>query len=141
MKIFSKHFLNVFTAVVIYSIAYSASAQNQTKQYDEGISNLATKPFIRKEYIDVYHNYVLLVDEKVRDKIMKNLYEKGIETKIHYPIPLHLQECSKNLNYKDGDIPKCESYAKSMISLPIYPTLTNDEINYIIKNVNEELNL
>ena len=47
----------------------------------------------------------------------------------------------KNLDYKDGDIPNCEQYAKSMISLPIYPTLTEDEINYIIKNVNEQLNI
>ncbi len=111
------------------------------KRYDKGISNLAIKPTIREEYRDVYHNYVLLVDQKVRDKIMTSLNRNGVETKIHYPIPLHLQECSKNLDYKDGDIPNCEQYAKSMISLPIYPTLTQDEINYIIKNVNEQLNL
>jgi len=111
------------------------------KQYDESISNLAIKPSIRNDFKDIYHNYVLLVKKKYRDKIMENLYKKGVETKIHYPIPLHLQECSKDLNYNDGDIPNCENFAKSMISLPIYPTLSKKEINYIIKNVNEELNL
>ena len=106
-----------------------------------GISDIAKKPSIRRDYRDVYHNYVILVESKVRDKIMKNLYKKGVETKIHYPIPLHLQECSRDLNYKYGDIPKCENYAESMISLPIYPTLNKEEIKFIIKNVNEELNL
>ena len=70
---------------------------------------------------------------------MKNLIQKGVETKIHYPIPLHLQECSKNLNYKIGDIPKCEKYSNSMISLPIYPTLSNEEVDYIIETLNDEL--
>ena len=111
------------------------------EEYNIGISDIAKKPSLREDYRDVYHNYVILVEAKVRDKIMKNLYKKGVETKIHYPIPLHLQECSIDLNYKHGDIPKCENYAESMISLPIYPTLTKEEIKFIIKNVNEELNL
>ena len=52
---------------------------------------------------------------------------------------MHLQECSKNLNYKIGDIPRCENYAKSMISLPIYPTLSNEEVDFIIETLNNEL--
>ena len=109
------------------------------KKYDKGISPIAKKPELRKEYKDVFHNYVILVPEIRRNSIMSKLYQKGVETKIHYPIPLHLQECSKNLNYKIGDIPKCEQYANSMISLPIYPTLSNKEVNYIIENLNNEL--
>ncbi|CAE19718.1 pyridoxal-phosphate-dependent aminotransferase [Prochlorococcus marinus subsp. pastoris str. CCMP1986] len=109
------------------------------KRYDNGISPIAKKPELRKEYKDVFHNYVILVPEIRRNSIMSNLYQKGIETKIHYPIPLHLQECSKNLNYKIGDIPRCEQYANSMISLPIYPTLSNEEVDYIIDTLNNEL--
>tara|TARA_B100000886_G_scaffold339085_1_gene303515 strand:- start:5373 stop:6542 length:1170 start_codon:yes stop_codon:yes gene_type:complete len=109
------------------------------KKYDKGISPIAKKPELRKEYKDVFHNYVILVPENSRNSIMSNLYQKGVETKIHYPIPLHLQECSKNLNYKIGDIPRCEHYANSMISLPIYPTLSNEEVDYIIETLNNEL--
>ena len=67
---------------------------------------------------------------------MKNLLDFGIETKIHYPIPLHLQECAYQLNYKIGDIPKAEFLAKSMISLPIYPELKEVELNYIVNRFN-----
>ena len=109
------------------------------KRYDKGISPLAEKPELRTEYKDVFHNYVILVPEIRRNSIMSNLHQKGVETKIHYPIPLHLQECSKNLNYKIGDIPRCENYAKSMISLPIYPTLSNEEVDFIIETLNSEL--
>ena len=109
------------------------------KRYDKGISPLAEKPELRAEYKDVFHNYVILVPEIRRNSIMSNLHQRGVETKIHYPIPLHLQECSKNLNYKIGDIPRCENYAKSMISLPIYPTLSNEEVDFIIETLNSEL--
>ena len=64
---------------------------------------------------------------------MEFMLSKGVETKIHYPIPIHLQECSKNLSYKVGDFPKTESYAKEMISLPIYPELNDSEIEIVIK--------
>ena len=63
-----------------------------------------------------------MVPPEVRDTIMSDLETLGVQTKIHYPIPLHLQECAKNLNYKIGDMPNTELFSKSMISLPIYPT-------------------
>ena len=64
------------------------------KYYDEHLTNNIKKPFIRKKYRDVYHNYVVLIPTEIRDLMMKNLFDFGIETKIHYPIPLHLQECA-----------------------------------------------
>jgi hypothetical protein len=67
---------------------------------------------------------------------MDLLLKEGVETKIHYPIPLHLQECSSSLGYQEGDIPNVENYAKSMISLPIYPLLKNEEIEFVIETLN-----
>ncbi len=106
------------------------------KYYDEHLINDIKKPTIRRTYRDVYHNYVVLVSPRIRDLLMKNLLDFGIETKIHYPIPLHLQECAYKLNYQIGDLPKAESFAKSMISLPIYPELKDEELFYIVDKLN-----
>ncbi len=106
------------------------------KLYSEKITEKVSKPQTKPGYKDVYHNYIIKVPTTSRDKIMIELSKVGIETKIHYPIPLHLQECANSLGYKEGDIPNTELFARSMISLPIFPLLKNDEIDYVIENLN-----
>ena len=106
------------------------------KKYSENLSAKIIKPKISILNRDVFHNYVIRVSPEYRDEIMYLLQELGIETKIHYPIPLHLQKCASNLGYKKGDIPKVEYYANSMISLPIFPFLKDIEVEYIIENLN-----
>lgn len=59
----------------------------------------------------------------------------GIETKIHYPIPLHLQPAAKSLGYKQGDFIIGEKLSKQMLSLPIYPELHDHEIDNIIEKI------
>ena len=71
---------------------------------------------------------------------MKFLAEKNIETKIHYPIPLHLQIAAKKLKYKKGSLPNVENLSKKILSLPIYPELTFNQQDYIIKNIKEFFN-
>ena len=106
------------------------------KFYNKKLTNKITKPIIRDEYRDVYHNYVIQVPAKIRNRLQKDLLINGVDTKIHYPIPLHLQECSNNLGYKKGDFPVSEKLANSMISLPIYPLLEDKEIEYIASKFN-----
>lgn len=62
--------------------------------------------------------------------------EKGIATNKHYPIPIHLQECYKDMGYKKGDFPVAEEISATELSLPMYYGLTNDEIQYVINVVN-----
>lgn len=81
----------------------------------------------------VYHNFVLLTEK--RDALQHYLAERGIETKIHYPIPLHMQPAAKSLGYRAGDFPMAEKFAKQMLSLPIYPELTDQEVHDVIANV------
>ena len=111
---------------------YISIAEN----YSQNISNKVIKPKTMPGFRDVFHNYIIVVDPEIRNILMKKLLEKGVETKIHYPIPLHLQPCSSELGYKEGDLVNAERLAKSMISLPIYPLLTGREINYIIDTLN-----
>lgn len=82
----------------------------------------------------VWHQYVIQCEE--RDRLIEYLDEKGIGTIIHYPVPPHLQECYKNLGYKEGDFPITEKLAKSVLSIPMYNGMTDEEQDYVINALN-----
>jgi dTDP-4-amino-4,6-dideoxygalactose transaminase len=81
----------------------------------------------------VFHLFV--VRSQRRDALQQFLSEKGIGTLIHYPLPPHLQEAYKDLNYTTGDFPIAEEIANTCLSLPVYPGLSDDEINYISQTI------
>ena len=66
---------------------------------------------------------------------MAHLREEGVDTRVHYPIPIHMQDAARDLGHHHGDFPNAELYALTMISLPIYPELSNDEIANVIASV------
>ena len=103
------------------------------KVYNKNLSKYVEVPSIEKNRTSVYHRYIIKTN--YRDELMKYLADKNIETKIHYPIPLHLQPVSKNLKYKNNSLPNVERLSKRILSLPIYPELTNDQQDYVIKNI------
>ena len=105
-------------------------------KYSLGINDNIGKPTLRQNFRDVYHNYIITINPLKRSKFIEALLNLGVETKIHYPIPIHLQECSKELSYKKGSIPNCEKLCNSIVSLPIYHTLTENETDYVISSVN-----
>ena len=126
-----------FASIKLKNIEFLTKRYIEIAQfYNKKLTNKVVKPFIRDEYRDVYHNYVVQVPTKIRNQLQKDLLINGVDTKIHYPIPLHLQECSNNLGYKKGDFPISENLANSMISLPIYPLLEDREIEYIASKFN-----
>ena len=86
-------------------------------------------PVVRKNSTHVYHLYVVRVDN--REKVRSILKEKGIATGIHYPIPLHLQPAYRYLNHRAGDFPVAEKYAPQLLSIPLYPELTDAQVEYI----------
>jgi dTDP-4-amino-4,6-dideoxygalactose transaminase len=77
----------------------------------------------------VYHTFIIQTEQ--RDKLKEFLAGKGVDTKIHYPIPIHLQEAARYLKYKKGDFPVTEKQTDTILSLPIYPELTDEQVNYI----------
>jgi dTDP-4-amino-4,6-dideoxygalactose transaminase len=83
----------------------------------------------------VYHLYVVRVQD--REALQAALAEAGIGTGIHYPIPLHLQKAYENLNFKKGDFPVTERVAAEIVSLPMFPQMTNEQVNEISKRVRE----
>jgi len=85
----------------------------------------------------VYHLYVIRV--KNRDGLQKYLSDNGIGCGYHYKYPLHLQKAYKHLGYKNGDFPVTEKVMQEIISLPMYPELTKQQIEYVVEKVIEFL--
>jgi len=81
----------------------------------------------------VYHLYVIRI--KNRNDFMSYLSAHGITTLIHYPVPVHLQKAYSMLNYKKGSLPFTEKVCSRILSLPIFPELREDEMDYIINSV------
>jgi dTDP-4-amino-4,6-dideoxygalactose transaminase len=70
-----------------------------------------------------------------RDELKKYLIENGIEAKIHYPVPLHLQKAAKDLGYKPGDFPMSETYGQEIITLPAHQFIDIDLLEYTISAI------
>lgn len=83
----------------------------------------------------VYHLYVIRTGD--RDALRADLQAHGIETGIHYPVPLHLQPCFEALNYRRGDFPESERLAAEILSLPLYPELDPDHVRYVCRTIHE----
>jgi dTDP-4-amino-4,6-dideoxygalactose transaminase len=83
----------------------------------------------------VWHLYVIRTKE--RDSLAAYLRERNIATGIHYPVPIHLQPAYRDLGYKEGDFPVTESYARQILSLPMYPELTHEKIRAVACGISE----
>lgn len=79
----------------------------------------------------VWHIYAIRVPDGKRDAMKAFLWDRGIGTGIHYPVPIHLQEAAKFLGYREGDLPVTERISNEILSLPMYPELTEDQITYV----------
>ena len=106
--------------------------------YDNSLADLSgfiTIPPRREGVRPAFHTYVVQVER--RDELKDYLQKNGIETKIHYPIPIHLMEAAKNYGYKQGDFPVAEHQAGKIISLPVHHHLKEAQIYFVIKYINE----
>ena len=83
----------------------------------------------------VYHLYVVRTPH--RDKLQKHLQDRGISTGLHYPVPLHLAKAFADLGYRKGDFPVAEMAASQVLSLPMFPELTRDQIDYVVESIRE----
>lgn len=103
--------------------------------YSEGISNpLIKTPYVPDYAEPVWHIYGIRCDR--RDELEIYLNELGIGTNKHYPIPIHLQECYKNLGFKKGDFPVAEEISATELSIPMFYGMTEEQVSYIIECIN-----
>lgn len=105
------------------------------KCYLEGINNLeVVLPYVPDYALPVWH--IFAVRTAKRDQLAAYLAEKGISTNKHYPIPIHMQDCYKDLHLAKGALPIAEQISAEQLSLPMYYGMTNDEIAYVIDCIN-----
>ena len=104
--------------------------------YNDGLNALPDficVPKRLKGYRETFSLYMIKCES--RDELLKNLVSKGIDAKIHYPVPLHLQAAAKPLGYKRGDFPVAEDYAKKIITLPAHQYLESDQVHYVLDKI------
>ena len=99
-----------------------------------GIDEVLT-PLEAKYARHVYHVYAVRVQE--RDATLRHLQEQGVGCAVHYPVPIHLQEAGRNLGYTKGAFPIAEKLADEFLSLPMFPELTEEQIEYVARCVSE----
>jgi len=115
-----------------------ALRQEVAKKYTKALGGVALAsqivlPYIDKKSTSAFAQYSIRVQN--RDNVQTKLKEQGIPTAVHYPMPLHLQECFAYLDYKKGDFPISEIVSNEIMSLPMNPYLSDDEISYICSNI------
>jgi len=81
----------------------------------------------------VYHTFVIQAER--RGELKQYLAENGVETAIHYPIPIHLQKASEDLGYRQGSFPVAEQQAKQILSLPVYPELRMEDLEHVVQAI------
>lgn len=110
--------------------AWSEARRRNAEAYNRIFAGSSiTTPWIHPDMLSIYNQYVIRVPR--RDELMKRLKEAQIGTEIYYPVPMHLQECFSYLGYRDGDFPESESASREVLALPIYPELSQEQIEYV----------
>ncbi|OEU63476.1 MAG: transcriptional regulator [Desulfobacterales bacterium S5133MH16] len=135
--------LDAFQAAVVsvklkHLDKWTKARQENARKYrelfaDSGIDDVIKLP-VEKEDRHIYNQFVICVTDK-RDDLRLFLNEVGVGTEIYYPIPMHLQECFLDLNYKKGDFPVAEHAALHTLALPIYPELSDDQLAYVVEKI------
>lgn len=90
-------------------------------------------PFITEGFDAVWHHYAVNIEK--RDIVQERLKAEGIETGIHYPIPLHIQPAYKFLEYEVGDFPVSEKVAETTLSLPMYPAMSDEQVERVAETL------
>ena len=114
-----------------YLNEWTIQRQNLASKYNEmlkGVGDIVT-PYLHPNSTHSYHLYVIRTQS--RNKLQKFLNENGVSTLVHYPIPPHLQNAYKFLGHKMGDFPIAEELSETSLSLPIWPGMTNEEVEYV----------
>jgi dTDP-4-amino-4,6-dideoxygalactose transaminase len=127
----------ILTVKLRHLAEWTRKRQAAAKRYDEMLSSVEgiTAPQQPEWSRAVYHLYVVRVQD--RAGLQKHLAEANIDTGIHYPLPLHLQQAYKHFGYKQGDFPVTEKVAAEILSLPMYPQLEAEQQQRVVQKAAE----
>lgn len=114
----------------------NAERRRIAKMYFDGIKNEEiVLPFVPDYAVPVWHIFGIRC--RRRTELEKYLNDNGVGTNKHYPIPMHLQDCYKDLGFKKGDFPIAEEISSTQLSIPMYYGMKDEEVQYVIDKVNE----
>ncbi|HAF70304.1 MAG: DegT/DnrJ/EryC1/StrS family aminotransferase [Clostridia bacterium] len=116
---------------------WTTARQRIAERYDELLADIPgiERPYRAPDRSHIFHQYTIRVLNGKRDALQNFLREKGIATQVYYPLPLHLQPCFRDLGYKEGDLPESERASRQALSLPMFPELTEEEQNHVVKAI------
>jgi dTDP-4-amino-4,6-dideoxygalactose transaminase len=118
--------------------SWTEGRQRNARAYDQafkraGLAGRVTLPVSAPGHRHIYNQYIIRVPD--RDKLKAFLGDSGIGTEIYYPVPLHLQKCFAYLGYREGDCPESERAARETLALPVYPELTEAQLQYVVDSI------
>jgi len=118
---------------------WSSVRNDVADRYDEALLQVEgiTTPLRAPGRSHIFHQYTIRIADGRRDELKEHLKEHGIGSMIYYPVPLHLQECFGHLGYSEGQLPESESASREVLSLPIFPELTLEEQQAVVKAIKE----
>jgi dTDP-4-amino-4,6-dideoxygalactose transaminase len=115
---------------------WNAARVRHASAYAELLKNAPVRlPTLFEDSTSVWHCYVIECDE--RDEVRSRLSEMGIETGIHYPVPVHLQRAYESLGHRPGSFPISEEFGRRCLSLPLYPELTEAQVRDVAEGLRE----
>jgi len=112
----------------------SNAAKYRSLFSQKGLSDTIHLP-VERESRHIYNQFVVMVPDR-RDELRTFLAQAGIGTEVYYPVPLHLQECFTYLGYQAGDFKVAEKAARHSLAIPIYPELSDAQLDYVVDNIN-----
>jgi dTDP-4-amino-4,6-dideoxygalactose transaminase len=121
---------------------WTRARQRRAQQYelmftDAGLNEQLETPHVRAEARHVFHQFVIRVRAGERDRLREHLRARAVGTDIYYPLPLHLQNCFRDLGYEKGEFPAAEQAAAETLALPVYPELTDEQQDYVVSEIAE----
>jgi dTDP-4-amino-4,6-dideoxygalactose transaminase len=125
----------VLKAKLPHLSAWSAKRRKHAAYYDAALKDVdaVTTPYIDPANESIYNQYTIRAER--RDALQAHLKERGIGSSIYYPLPLHLQPCFAYLGYKEGQCPQSEKAAKEVLSLPVFPELTEAHLDEVVSAI------
>ena len=118
--------------------AWTAGRQRNAAFYDAAFARAQLGSALRTPHVPpgvrhIFNQYGVRVRE--RDALRRHLADAGVGTEIYYPVPLHLQQCFAYLGHRSGDFPQSELAAAQTLALPIYPELTETQLQYVVDSI------
>lgn len=126
----------VLSVKLKYLDGWNARRRDIAAKYAEGFKSFPIRiPVEPADVKHIYHQYTMRVAD--RDDVQRRLGEAGISSAVHYPLPLPYQPALETLGYQRGDFPESEKAANEVLSLPIFPEMTSEEVELVVKGVNQ----